>query len=544
MSAESPTDDTAAHGIEEGYCLVLRAEDSGDWKAVADWLARNTDHAAALADYLAALRGLHSATAPLRTLPDRVGAHLGEFELKDELGRGGMGVVYRAFDKTLKREVAVKLLRTGNAFSAAESARFRFEAEMVASLHHPNIVPVHSCGEADGVPYLVMPLMTGGSLAAWLKNLGPDRCLPPKKAAKIARDVAFGVHHAHQRGLIHRDIKPANILLDHTGAPHVADFGLARRVDCTASSTAEIAGTFLYMAPEQGRGAKDLTIAVDVHAIGVVLFELLTGGVPYGGSDIASILRRLTDETEPAPPASRFRRDVPTDLEAICVKCLERRPEDRYLSAQALADALERYLNDEPQVDASRRGWATDLARVVRRRVDTPSMAIWPAFFWGLGSLSVSQATIQIAVLTDSPLWVAYLGWGIYFGGWLVVLWLCGLARLHLLTRIEKAGIAQHIGMMLGGLALIPSSFAIDEYGLALYPPLMVLIALGTFVQGSYHWGRYFVLGGLMFLLTAIMSVVFVRYLPTAFAVQQITAMIWVGFRTRSFDREARTVAS
>ena len=241
MSPDTPSDDTVGSPLDEGVLLALKAKESGDWTPVADWLARHPADAVGVLEFLdmdGKIPG-HIPPAP----PERVDSTLGEFELKGELGRGGMGIVYRAYDRVLKREVAVKLLRSGEAFSAVESARFRYEAEVVASLSHPNIVPVHAFGETDAGPYLVMPLMAGGSLAGWLKGLGPDRQLPPKKAAEIVRAVALGVHHAHQRGLIHRDLKPGNILLDRDHTPHVADFGLARQLDVSAS-TSGIAGTF------------------------------------------------------------------------------------------------------------------------------------------------------------------------------------------------------------------------------------------------------------------------------------------------------------
>jgi len=542
MSSVPFSNETQPHGFDEGILLLLKAQDSGDWKPLALWLARHPEHAIGIDNFLDGGHRIPALLPARRHSRDWNGTSLGGFELKDEIGVGGMGVVYRAIDTTLKREVAVKLLRSGEALSAGELARFSFEAELVASLHHPNIVPVHSFGEVDGVPYLVMPLMTGGSLAAWLKNLGPDCRLAPKQASKLIRDIALGVHHAHQRGFIHRDLKPGNVLLDDKGRPHVADFGLARRLDVSATTSAGIAGTVAYMAPEQARGDKQLSTAVDVHALGMVLFELLTGGVPYGGSDIASILHRLTDDMETAPPVSRFRPDVPADLEAICAKCLEKRPEDRYLSAQALADALDRFLNDEPQIDASNRGWATDLKRVIGRRVEAPDMASGPGFFWGTVSHIIAQMTIQVAVLTASPEWIAYLGWGVYFGGWVVVIWWFGILQNRKLNRIERVGTAQHIGMMLAGLALIPACIGGQGgYLLTLYPPLMAVVGLGIFAQGAIHWGRYYVLGSLFLLIAALMPLVPIKFWPTVYATPQIMFMVWVGFRIRAFNHEARS---
>ncbi len=538
MPSERFSNETADHGLAEGLGIVFAAEDAGLPNPLAKWLARHPELASELANFLAG-----PDLFPKRiSTPSPAGMLVGGLELREEIGRGGMGVVHRAFDPVLKRDVAVKLLRAGVELSSQELTRFRFEAEVVASFDHPNVVRVLSSGDSSGVPYLVMPLMNGGSLATRLKALGADRCLPAKQAAEIVRDIALGVHHAHERGLIHRDLKPGNILLDEKGRPHVADFGLARRVDVSASTVAGIAGTVAYMAPEQGRGEKQLTTAVDIHALGVILFELLTGGVPYGGTDIASMLRRLTDETEPVPLVSRFRSDVPADLEVICMRCLSRMPRDRYTSAQALADALDRFLNGELQIDAPRRGWASDFARVIVRRIDSPSVRSWPAFFWGLISLVSSHVAIQVVALTDGPVWVAYLGWGVYFGGWLVVIWLFGLSQSRELTRLERMATAQHVGMALAGIALLPVSFcAPDGYGLSLYPPLMVVVGLGTFIQGVYHWGRFYILGFGLLLLASIMPLLPMWCWPTFFVVLQIVFMVWAGFRMRALDREART---
>lgn len=205
-------------GLEAGVALALKAQDSGNWKAVVDWLARNPGLAAELGEFLAAQDGLLAAARPARLTADHSETVIAGFTLNHEIGRGAMGVVYHASDPALKRDVAMKLVRAGGPLSERDLAGFRFEAESVAGLDHPHIVKVYAYGEAGGVPYLVMPLMDGGSLAHKLKSLGANR-LPTADAAKLIRDLALGAHHAHQRGLIHRDLKPGNVLLDAEGRP-------------------------------------------------------------------------------------------------------------------------------------------------------------------------------------------------------------------------------------------------------------------------------------------------------------------------------------
>ena len=274
-------------------------------------------------------------------LPRRFGA----YELLEELGRGGMGVVYKARQFTPERLVALKVIRTGELAEEEDVQRFRREADEVARLDHPNIVPVYEVGEQDGLQYFGMKLVEGGSLN---KRLGRYQN-EPKAAARLVATAARAVHHAHQRQLLHRDLKPGNILLDAAGQPHVADFGLAKRMEddvAAMSRSNAIVGTPEYMAPEQARGEKRLTTAADVYALGGVLYALLTGRPPFQAKTPLDVLVKVVSE-EPAPP-SRVRPGAPRDLETICLKCLAKEPTKRYGSAEALAEDLERWLRGEP----------------------------------------------------------------------------------------------------------------------------------------------------------------------------------------------------
>ncbi len=266
---------------------------------------------------------------------------VGGYEILDELGRGGMGVVYKARQKALNRIVALKMVRS-HSYAAPKEVRFRAEAEAVARLQHPNIVAIYDFGEHDGLPFFSMEYVGGGTLAQKLGG-GP---VAPDEAARTVETLARAVHAAHQHGIIHRDIKPANVLLTSDGVPKVSDFGLAKHVEGGESLTnsGDIVGTPNYMAPEQAEGrARDVGPEVDVHGLGGVLYALLTGQPPFRGATLLDTLEQVRSQ-EPVPP-SRLQPVVPRDLETICLKCLRKDPRARYASAEALADDLRRFLS-------------------------------------------------------------------------------------------------------------------------------------------------------------------------------------------------------
>ncbi|HEY1376252.1 MAG TPA: protein kinase, partial [Gemmataceae bacterium] len=270
--------------------------------------------------------------------------HIPGYAVTAEIGRGAMGVVYRATETALNRPVALKMILAGAHAGGRDVARFRREVGAVAALRHPNIVQIYALGEAGGLPFCALELVEGGTLAERLKKQGP---LDPRVAARLVADLARAVHFAHERGIVHRDLKPANVLLDGDGRPKIADFGLAKLGgDSSLTGSAAVLGTPAYMAPEQAGDGKAVGPAADVHGLGAILYELLTGRPPFkAGSALETLQQVLHDD---AAPVRRARPDVPKDLETITLKCLEKDPGRRYASAAALADDLERFLAGEP----------------------------------------------------------------------------------------------------------------------------------------------------------------------------------------------------
>ncbi|GAC1475357.1 MAG: serine/threonine-protein kinase [Isosphaeraceae bacterium] len=268
----------------------------------------------------------------------------GDYELIEEIARGGMGVVYKARQKSLNRVVALKMILSGQFASPVERERFRLEAELAGNLDHPNIVPIYEVGEQDDRLYFSMKLVDGGSLARDIARWTDD----PRASARLLATVARAVDYAHRRGFVHCDLKPANILLDAAGQPHVTDFGLARRVEgeSTLTVSGALMGTPSYMAPEQASGERrDLTPSADVYGLGAILYELLTGRPPFRASSVAETVLQVL-EREPPPPR-QVRPGIPSELETVCLKCLEKSPNDRFGSAGELAETLDQYLRGE-----------------------------------------------------------------------------------------------------------------------------------------------------------------------------------------------------
>ena len=271
---------------------------------------------------------------------------LGNYQILEEIGRGGMGVIYRARQRHSRRIVALKRVLSYHADSRDTLARFRREAEAAASLDHPNILPIYEVGESeDGVPFFTMKYAAGGSL----QEVGPALRNDPRQVVRLLAKVARAVQYAHRQGILHRDLKPGNILLDSRAEPLVSDFGLARWIDTSSdlTRTLTIFGTPGYIAPEQAEGpAAELNPAADVYSLGAILFDLLSGRPPFLGEHALAVIHQAADK--PAPRLRSLVSNADRDLETICARCLEREPAARYLSAGDLAEDLERWLEGRP----------------------------------------------------------------------------------------------------------------------------------------------------------------------------------------------------
>lgn len=362
--------------LDEVITAYLKAVESGQAPDRQDLLARHPELAAELAEFFQGQDQMDRLVRPLRDASlagqtmsrsdDLANAttlapgekrqagtrisYFGDYELIEEIARGGMGVIYRARQVSLNRIVALKMILAGQLASAAEVQRFHMEAEAAGNLDHPNIVPIYEVGEHQGQHYFSMKLVEGGSLAQMI-----SACRFPiadfRSIVRMFVQVAKAVHYAHQRGILHRDLKPANILLQNPEprTPMVTDFGLAKKMEADSSmtQTGAILGTPSYMAPEQASGQKGgVTTLVDLFSLGAILYELLTGRPPFRGETPLETIKQV-QEHEPAPP-SKLNPRVDRNLETICLKCLQKNPQERYPSAGALAEDLEHWLAGEP----------------------------------------------------------------------------------------------------------------------------------------------------------------------------------------------------
>jgi WD40 repeat protein/tRNA A-37 threonylcarbamoyl transferase component Bud32 len=441
MPNEAPESLDREQRLDEAVTAFLEAQEAGRRARREEWLARYPEVAVELEQFFADQDEVDRLTGPLRSAlhgtpppgdtpppgqpniasppvsPSALTAPPEGYELLHLLGRGGMGLVYKARQQSAGRLVALKLIRAERLISESDVQRFRNEAEAAAQLDHPHIVSVYEVGARPGHFYFSMKLIEGGGLDEQLERFRDD----PHGAARLVAQVARAVHHAHQRGILHRDLKPSNILLDGEGQPHVSDFGLSKRIESDGSltQTGDIVGTPQYMAPEQASGRKGVvTTATDVYGLGAVLYALLTGRAPFQGETLLETLEQVR-EREPEPPR-RINPRVDRDLETICLKCLEKDPGQRYGSAEALAEELESWLRGEP-IQARRIGWGQRIWRWCRRN----------RF---LAALTILSATLTLTLLI-----------GLMVGTWLIAGQRDEIRGQHKLTLERERDLRIHL---------------------------------------------------------------------------------------------------
>ena len=345
----------------------------------------------------------------------------GDYELLEEIGRGGMGVVFRAHQQSLKRDVAVKMILRGELASDTDRERFRVEAEAAGHLDHPGIVPVYEVGETNGYCYFSMKYVSGETLSQRLAR-GP---LPPREAALILSSVCRAVHAAHQQDVLHRDLKPSNIMIDEEGQAHITDFGLAKRVSDKESltRTGAILGTPAYMSPEQAGGVHgNVGPESDVYSLGSVLYHMLTGHAPFQGASPLDVVLMVLEQ-DPMPPRL-VNPAIDRDLEMITLRCLQKPIDLRYSSAEALANDLDAYLNDE-SINALGGRLSQVMSRWFRETHHAPVLENW-GLLWMWHSLALLIACwltqwMHFMKVTDAVYYLAV--WSVGLGTWAMVFW-------------------------------------------------------------------------------------------------------------------------
>jgi serine/threonine-protein kinase len=432
-------------------------------------------------------------------------ATLGDYELIEEIGRGGMGVVYRATQKSLGRTVALKMLLRRDLASRADLARFRSEAEAAARLDHPGIVSIFDVGESDGLPFYSMRFIEGTTLARQLAA-GP---LPPREAATLLAKVADAVQAAHDRGVLHRDLKPSNILIDATGRPHVSDFGLAKRIeqDQSVTHTGAILGTPCYMSPEQAAGSRgDVGPTSDVWSLGAILYQMLAGRPPFQASSPMDTLLAVLETDPPAPRTVAV--GVDRDLEMIALKSLQKPQDLRYASAGGLAADLRAFLAGET-IAARRGGLADVFARLFR---ETHHAVVLEN--WGLLWMWHSVVICALSVITDVLAWQGvtsrwpYLAlWGGGLALWAPIFWALR-HRTGPVTAVERQIAHVWGGSVIASVMLFWVEGLLHLDVLTLSPVLALLAGLVFFAKAGILSGAFYVQAAVLFATALVMCLV------------------------------------
>jgi serine/threonine protein kinase len=467
------------------------------------------------------------------------------YEVHSVLGRGGMGVVYHAKQIQANRDVALKMILSGEHAGSLEIARFKTEALAVARLQHPNIVTVYEVGEHEGRPFFSMEFCPGGSLASQRGSLSP------RAAAELLMHISRGMGAAHAAGVVHRDLKPGNVLLTAEGVPKISDFGLAKQLvpvvatpgetvvpqsDLTASGA--MLGTPSYMAPEQAGEARQVGPTADVYSLGAILYDLLTGRPPFRGATPTETLLQLLNE-DPSPPRD-LNPGLPRDLEAICLRCLDKNPARRYATASELADDLQRFLEGDP-VSAVRHGFVTRLAGSLERVQLHEKFAVYGSLLLALAPVMfLPEIWITLVTWNRWPSWCLPIG---QFGRAITFLGVVGYYRGW--RWLPQGSAERQVWSVWGGYILSCFIFGLSsrvalgddvELELRFYQPLACLTALAFFAVSPNLWGYCLVIGEGFLGLSFVMALN-LHYAPLEFGAAWAIVLIAMGLRLRKIAK-------
>lgn len=465
---------------------------------------------------------------PPREVPDAIPG----YEILSELGRGGMGVVYKAKQISLNRIVALKMILNSRAgrHGGIELERFRAEAEVVSQVQHANIVQVYEVAEVAGQPYFTLEFCANGSLV----NRLDGKPITNHDAVALLEPVALAMHAIHQRGVIHRDLKPHNILMASDGTPKVTDFGIAKSDhDGSQTQTGAILGTPSYMAPEQAEGrTKDVGPEADVYSLGAILYECLTGRPPFLAASPLETMRQVLEQ-DPLPPRM-LNRTVDIDLERIVLKCLQKDPRERYATAEAFAEDLRRFRDGEP-VLARSVNLLDRLQRELSRSQHESKLRPWGVgVLWLSAIVMASHLSTSVLLEATAPEWVSF--WGPRAAMFIALfVWLRYFRREHGVLAsnpIERLLWAVWFGYLLSFIALTLSLEQLGHTHLEIYGPALALSGLGWFVMGGYIWGGCYIFGLLLMVLSPLLVRMGVsNWTPTLFGLAWSLTLFAVGVR-------------
>jgi serine/threonine protein kinase len=463
------------------------------------------------------------------------------FEILGELGRGGMGVVYQARQEHLNRPVALKMILAGDFAGDEARRRFLAEAEVVARLQHPGIVQVHAFGTApNGSPYFALEYLPGGSLDQKLAGTP----LPPREAAALVAELADAVQAAHAANVVHRDLKPANVLLTADGTPKVTDFGLAKQASSKLTASGAILGTPSYMAPEQAAGkGSEVGPAADVYALGAILYECLTGRPPFHAETPLDTLLQVL-ERHPAPPRL-LSANVDRNVETICLKCLEKDPGQRYGSAKALAEDLERYLAGEP-ITARSLNLVDRLAALLEHSQYDVQFRAYGNMLFGFATIVLlTELVVTWIVQTHQSPAVLPATQAGRVALLALVFWWYRRPALLPVSAAERVMWSLWIGYV-GTCYVFAMAYRLVvgpavELEVNLYPGLAAITGMAFFVLGSSYWGWCYAFG-LGFYLLALLMALDLHWAPLQFGILWGVTLVVIGVRLRRLGSPPRSL--